>query len=210
MTSAHPHELALLVSSAMAASDSHVIADVRLDGVQYLLRLSIDPAEEARRSRYRLGGVVNTGVLHALWSLQESPADRGHLDPRDIATLERCDPGLVVLSGKQMVRLYKPIGVVDLIASRRLGPSLAIARALVMPPIFQRVAIWRRDSLGNSEFAFMDRARRDGVGLIESDDDTTTVLSHPRPAVRGVPGVYRWLVAELAYDSWLQAQSAHA
>lgn len=211
MRSVGRHELALLVSPELEASASHVMADVRIDGVGYLLRLRIDPMEEDRRSSYRLGGVVDTGVLHALWSLRHSPSYSAHLEPRDIATLERCDPGLVVHSGGQVVRLYNPIGAVDLIAARRSAPSLAIQRALAMPPIFKRVAIWQRqNSLRTREFAVIDRARRDGVGLVESDDETAALLSYPRPAIRGVPGVYRWLVAELAYESWLQAQMAHA
>lgn len=211
MTAALPHELALLISPAMSGSDAHVIADARLEGVQYLLRLRIDPLEEDRRKFYRLGGVVDTGVLHALWSLHPSPSDSEYLESRNAATLGRCDPGLVAHGGRQLVRLYNPIGAVDLVAARRSVPSLAIQRALAMPPIFKRVAIWqRKDSLGSRELAVMDRARRDGVGLVESDDETAALLSYPREAIEGVPSVYRWLVAELAYESWLQAQIAHA
>jgi len=209
---ARTHELTLLLSSSMDASDDHVIADTELDGVRYLLRLRIDPVEADRRRSYRLGGVVDTGVLHALWSLHRSPLmDREHLDPRDIATLGHCDPGLVAHSRKQVSRLYSPIGAVDLIAARRSGPSLAVQRALALPPIFRRVAIWQRDN-GRSirKAEVLDHARRDGVGLVESDEESASLLSYPRPAIKGVPAVYRWLVAELAYESWLQAQSAHA
>lgn len=211
MKRAHTHDLALLLSASMDASEDHVIADAELDGVRYLLRLRIDPVEADRRRSYRLGGVVDTGVLHALWSLHRSPMDREHLDPRDIATLGNCDPGLVAHSRKQVGSLYSPIGAVDLIAARRSGPSLAVQRALALPPIFRRVAIWQRDNaLSIRKPELQDRARRDGVGLVESDEESASLLSYPRPAIKGVPGVYRWLVAELAYKSWLQAQSAHA
>jgi hypothetical protein len=210
MTSVRPHELALLVSPTMAASDRHVIAEVRLDGVDYLLRLGIDPEERARRSWYGLGAITDTGTLHALWAVG-GPTVNERLDSRDVATLEQSVSGVIDHNRGQVVRLYEPIGAVDLIASRRSRPQLAIDRALAMPPIFQRVAIWARgEDLLPGELKAMDRARRDGVGLIQSDENALTVMSQPRPAIRGVPGVYRWLLAELAYHSWLQAQSAHA
>jgi hypothetical protein len=194
----------------MAASERHVIADVRLDGVHYLLRLSVDPSEEARRNVYGLGAIVDTGTLHALWAVGD-PVEAAQVDPRDMATLERSVPGVIDLRRDYLVRLYQPIGAVDLVACRRSRPQLAIDRALAMPPIFQRVAIWARgEDLLPGELKAMDRARRDGVGLIQSDENALTVMSQPRPAIRGVPGVYRWLLAELAYHSWLQAQSAHA
>lgn len=212
MRSVRPHEVALLLSASMASSDSHVVAGVLVDGVHYLCRLELDKVEEERRRDYGLGPVLDTGILHAIWPLQSAGTAIAQLPTRDIETLEQCDPGLIYFGNGAVTRLYEPIGEVDLVAAWRSRPELAVTRALAMPPIFQRVAMWRREvreTAAETSLA-IERGRRDGIGLIECDDEAARVVCHPRSAVPGVPAVYRWLIAELTYESWLQAQSAQA
>lgn len=206
------HEVARLLSIPLNASQDTVVASVALDGIRYICRLELDAAERERRDEYALGPVVSTGLLHALWAAGSSPAATAELDVLDLRTLSEAAPGLTELSNETARRTYRPIGEVDLIAARRLRPDRAVAHALAMPPIFRRVAMWPRDvsATPNSIRQSVERARRDGVGVIQYDADSITVVHESREAVSGVPAVYRWLVAELTYESWLQAQSAQA
>jgi hypothetical protein len=47
-------------------------------------------------------------------------------------------------------------------------------------------------------------AREWGIGIARVDEHGVEVLVPAEPGVVGVPAVYRWWVAELAYRQWLQ------
>jgi hypothetical protein len=68
-------------------------------------------------------------------------------------------------------------------------------------PAFRRVALLARSAPGDAS-ALVRRAVAAGIGLaFVGNPAIETAVPAPR-ALLGVPGVFRWWIAELAYRSW--------
>jgi hypothetical protein len=107
--------------------------------------------------------------------------------------------------GGYVERLYSPAGAVRAIAIAGADIERSVGQAIRFTPIVQRVVV--ADVTAQLSSATLGLAERWGVGVVRATEDGCDVLRHPAPAVVGVPAVYRWWLAELAYEGWRQ-QSA--
>lgn len=192
-------------------SEQDTVVRLDLDATPYLAQLRLRTQEVRRRQTLSLGAVTSTGLLHALWNIPVTGIPANDLSERDRRTLMGAD-GLVVEQGGILSRLYQPPGEVLLLGARRTTPNSAIARALQIPPVFQRVAMWSARSRPTQRDAWLFRlALRNGLGMIEFDETLRpSLIQAPTSPAPGTSAVYRWFVAEIAFRSWLQAQTAHA
>jgi hypothetical protein len=123
-----------------------------------------------------------------------------------IARNARVNFGLVAKNGEGLVRLYQPPGTVRAVAVRRAKLIDAVKQVASFPGIFGRYAFASRRSPTDEEAAAA--ASTLGVGAAITRSSGLVVLSEALPPDVGVPGIYRWWLAETAYDAWLQ-ESAH-
>jgi hypothetical protein len=188
-------------ADAVRTLTSLPVVDLTVDGVSMLAAFEPDSCEHRRRTDLDIGAVTSTGLLHGLWLLPaglpvpvtEVPDHkRRHLDAA---------PRLVDVTEAGYQRCYSPPGVVRAVAFGGSRMDRALQRAARFTPIVQRFVY----SDGPMRFspAHLNRAKEAGVGMFDCSGRTTRVLLDPSPAEVGVPAVYRWWIAELAYASWL-------
>lgn len=178
---------------------------IRLEGKELAAAFDPDVGEHVRRSRVGAGAVTSRALLHGLWLLPAGvPVPTAAIPERKRQHLR--DAGhFAQEDGGCLERLYSPAGAVRAIAIAGADIERSIEHAIRFTPIVQRVVVVdvaTRPSSGT--FAL---AEDWGVGVVRARADGCDVLLHPAPAVVGVPAVYRWWLAELAYERWLQ-QSA--
>lgn len=180
------------------------LAAIRLtiDGAQLEVAFRVDADEHRRRREAGSGAATSTGLLHALWSLPRGVAvTAGELPDVKVQRLRATK--FADECGDGFLRQYEPAGIVVAIAVAGSRPKQTIDRATRHAPVFQRVAVLR--ARPKRSFASVcSYAATAGVGLVIDYGDGVDTLVVPPPAVRGVPGVLRWWLAELAYREWLQ------
>lgn len=175
-----------------------------VEGRRVVIAFEPDASEHTRRLALSLGSILSRRVLHALWMLPHElrwPAT--DLDKVDLDTLRKHGAGLVDISGGTLFRVYQPPGrILALgVGSRRLTDAVNAVREF--PPIYPRYAIgW--STTGADQEAVM-AAEAFGIGALIDGPNGFVVRARTRPPEVGVPGVYRWWLAELAYGAWLQA-----
>ncbi|MEX1126388.1 MAG: hypothetical protein WEE53_12060, partial [Acidimicrobiia bacterium] len=191
-------------------TEEDAVVRLDLESVPYIAQLRLDLDEVQRRQEVHLGAITSTGLLHALWSIPETGVSTADVAPMDNVTLAGAAVGLIEARGETLQRIYRPPGEVLLLAARRSAPEAAISKAMRVPPIFQRVAMWNASSDVKRRDPWLFRlALRSGLGMIEFDHSSRArAVQSPVEAASGVPAVYRWLVAEIAFHSWLHAQTA--
>jgi hypothetical protein len=183
------------------------VVSAKVEGRPVLLAFEPDPYEHPRRRHNSLATVPSRRLLHALWSLpHQIPWPACGLDQLDIETLESDGAGFVAVDHGTFVRIYQPPGRVHAVAMRSRRLTDAVNRVGQFPPIFSRYAIATR-SCGSDHEAVVAAAAL-GIGTAMAHSGGLQVRSEPATPQRGVPGVYRWWLAELAYREWRQA-SAH-
>jgi hypothetical protein len=184
----------------------HVVT-ITLEGRSVMVALEVDPSEHARRSGIELGAVCSRRLLHALWEL---PANviwpRSGLDAADLVAFSEARRGLVDNDGERLVRLYQPAGAVLAVGLRRANLFEAVKQVALFPGIFGRYAFASRRSRTDDQAAAT--ASMLGVGTAIEQSAGLAVLSEAMSPQVGVPSVYRWWLAEVAYDVWLH-ESAH-
>lgn len=187
------------------------VVEMRVDRRSWFAQFRPNREEHLRRLSERVGPAVSTGLLHALWSLPEDlPVERRALTRRDVITLEAAARGFVKASDSAFTRLYRPSGVIEaiVVVSRRLQD--ATRRAAYFPPIYRRVAVALRPSMvGVPSSTLLGKQVGVGEVFIKDEGSDPVVIEKPQPASLGVPAVYRWWMAELAYRNWLYANCAH-
>ena len=209
MTAAHfvvPPWVAEIAATYVADGSGHDVVPVVLDGRTVLMAFELDAAEHARRLERSLGPVRSRGLLHALWALPEGilwPVSG--LDQPDAETLNFEGHGHVTEEGGSINRVYRPAGQVRAIglAARRLVD--AVGSAGQFPPIFRRYAL--STSAGRTDLDAVAIALTVGVGAAIARLDGLSVLAQAEPPKTGVPSVYRWWLAEVAYRGWLQTNA---
>ena len=182
------------------------LVPLNVDGCCFSSGIAFDEAELARRECSGLGAVTSRGLLHALWSVPyEIPVPWSSLSPLDRSTLESEGRGWVAPSQLGVVRRYQPPGTVKTVTVSDASLPRAIDRVSARPPVFQRIALWKRTTAATPRVrqATLDRALLLGIGIVLSSPYGVSELLAPQPAVVGLPSVYRWWQAELAYQSWL-------
>lgn len=200
-----PPDAADLVAAYLADGAADDVVPVVIDGRALLMAFELDASEHQRRVDQSLGPVRSRGLLHTLWALPHGLAwPTSGLDRHDARMLRDHGGGFATLNGGSATRHYLPAGRVRAvgIASRRLTD--AVATASQFPPIFRRYALAGRRSRSDHDAAVS--AKVIGVGAAVTSPDGLRILARAEPPKRGVPGVYRWWLAEVAYRSWLQAK----
>lgn len=194
-----PFSAALGLSLAVHADS----VDVELEGRQVALALSTDSAEHDRRRSAGVGAVTSTGMLHGLWLLPSGGTVPASEIPASKRARFRSEPGWVHEGPAGFKRLYHPAGVVTAAAVARARSADALRIAASLPPIFDRYVV-----ANNPSRALMADAADLGLGVIAVPNRDSEIMLFPRRCVTGRPAVYRWWLAEIAYERWLQ-MNAH-
>lgn len=190
-----------LAGEAVRTFSSLPVVDLTVDGASMLAAFQPDDEEHRRRAALNIGAVTSTALLHGLWLLPwgvpvpvtEVPDHkRRHLD---VAS------NLVDVTDAGYQRRYSPPGVVRSVAFGGSKIGRALHRAIRFTPIVQRL-VYSEGPVRPSS-ANVRKAEEAGVGLLECSHGTARLLVEPSPAEIGVPAVYRWWIAELAYASWI-------
>jgi hypothetical protein len=179
-----------------------------VDGCFYIAGLRLDPAEHLRRREMRLGAVTSTGLLHALWELPLGvPFPRRSLAPMDWETLSDEGRGWAQERHEEIVRVYRPAGVIGCIAVPDRSLAKAVQRVATHPATVRRTAVWMTSTkdVSAKTTALLSRARILGVGVLAVDDNRVCELVRPAESIGGRPAVFRWWQAELAYRNWLKS-----
>jgi len=175
---------------------------MELDGLQVVVAFHLDAGEHERRAAAGVGAVTSTAVLHGLWLIPSEIA----VPPGNVPLVKRHRlrgaQGFVENSPRGFVRLYSPAGTVHSIGVRRRSAIRAIEQTARFTSIFRRIAL--TDGNAPPSDCAVERARDAGIGLVAISGDEHQQLVRPARPVLGIPAVYRWWVAELAYASWLQ------
>lgn len=162
--------------------------------------IEVDQGEHERRRELGIGALTDRRSLHVLWAMPQE--ERVHVDtvpPEDLCTLERLRPSFVDQIGKCYVRSFQPAArVLGCIGNGKTAES-AVKRLSQVPPIFTRVAVSGRLTEGAAASALRRR-----VGLAKPASGGWVVQAEAPPPVLGVPSVYRWWIAEQAYDAWIK------
>lgn len=190
-----------LAPDALRCLTSLPVVRLDVDGVRMLATFEPDDEEHARRSRLDIGAVTSTALLHGLWLLPSGvtvPMDE--VPDHKRSRLESARHLVEVVDGC-FERLYSPAGAVRIVAFGGTRTSRSVQRAARFTPILQRFALCEGPARPSSNV--LQAARAWGVGLVQYADGSATVLVTPPVAELGVPAVYRWWIAELAYSSWL-------
>jgi len=175
---------------------------IRIDGASMLVGFELDVVEHERRTRLGLGALTSTELLHGLWLLPSGvPVPLGALPPNKVERL-RAASHSAVETGIGLERLYSPPGVVRSVAFVGRNADRLVQRSIRFTPIFQRIAVVVDGSKPLSPRVECT-AREWAVGIVEVNSGTATCALPAGPAETGVPSVYRWWMAELAYESWL-------
>lgn len=201
-----PLETSEVVVSHIAEGVVDDVVPAVLDSRTVLMALELDATEHARRLERSVGPLRSRGLLHALWTLPEGLAwPASGIERLDALTLEREGDGFVVMDRDAVVRVYRPAGRVRAIGlvGRRL-PDI-VATASRFPPIFRRYAIAAK--VTSTDPQAVAAAQTVGIGAAIAGPDGLRVLGEAEPAQVGVPGIYRWWLAEVAYRSWLQTNA---
>ena len=182
------------------------LAGVRfaIDGRIVVGGFALDRDEHHRRLQAGIGAVTSAALLHGLWMLPTG----GHTPPVRLPEIKvqrlRAAPRLATETSAGFVRTYQPPGFLRSAAFYHKKANIAVSRAARFTPIFQRFALFdeRRSSVSARVKA---TAREWGVGLVHLlGEHELEVLLDPMPAVTGVPAVYRWWIAELAYEIYTE------
>lgn len=193
-----------ICSAAHAVGDilrSPLVA-VQIDGASMLVGFELDLVEHERRTRFGLGALISTELLHGLWLLPSGvPVPLSAVPPTKVERL-RAAAHLVVETRSGFERLYSPPGVVRSVAFVGRNAERLVQRSIRFTPIFHRVAVVVDGSEPLSSRVECT-AREWAVGIVEVNSGAARCALSPGPAETGVPSVYRWWMAELAYQSWL-------
>jgi hypothetical protein len=177
------------------------VVDITIDGIQMLAAFEPDLKEHMRRSEADVGAVTSTGLLHGLWLLPSGvPVPVADIPVNKRARLEQAKHLVEVTEG-HFERHYSPPGAVRAVGFRGGRTDRALRQAAGFTPIVQRLVIGERPMFPSIDA--LRTAEASGVGLVEHLGGITSVLLAPRAAELGVPAVYRWWIAELAYSMWL-------
>lgn len=209
MTTRHfvvPAEITEIAATYIADGSGNDVVPAVLDGRAMLMSFELDAIEHARRLEQSLGPLQSRSLLHALWALPEEITwPISGVNRLDVETLEREGHGYITKESGFINRVYRPAGQVRAIglASRRLVD--AVVTASQFPPIFRRYALSTR--AGSSDLDATAIALNVGVGAAIAHLDGVNVLTQAKPPKIGVPSVYRWWLAEVAYRGWLQTNA---
>ena len=203
LQSAKPGRIAMrmLAADAMRSLTSLPVVSLAIDGVQMLAAFEPNDEEHARRSALDVGAVTSTALLHGLWLLPLGvPVPIDDVPDHKRRCLESAGQ-LVNVADGCFERLYSPPGAIRVVAFSGTRTSRSLRQAAKFTPIVQRLAF--AEGPVHPSASILRTAELLGIGLVQCADGATNVLVTPSVPELGVPAVYRWWIAELAYSSWL-------
>ena len=174
-----------------------------IDGLEILGALELSLDEHERRARLEAGAITSTALLHGLWLLPTGgPTPPGMLPEIKVQRL-RGAPHAAVETAAGFERTYDPPGILRSVAFSGASVERSVERAARFTPIVERfvLIVENQEPVASSTECV---AREWGVGIISLRYGACPeVLVPASPAETGVPSVYRWWVAELAYERYL-------
>ena len=171
---------------------------LHFEGKEMAAAFDPDVREHERRSAAGAGAVTSRALLHGLWLLPSGFPVPTEAIPEQKRHRLRAAGHFAQEHGRSFERLYSPAGDVKAIAVAGSDTSRSVDHAIRFTPIVQRVVV--ADVTWQPSSTMLDLAHRWGVGVVTAREEGCAVLRHPAPAVLGVPAIYRWWLAELAYD----------
>ena len=185
----------------MAAVYDLPVLHTPIDGVELLAAFELDSTEHERRRGLGVGAVDCLSLLHGLWLLPAGGTVSLSSIPEVKATALMAAPSHArIIDDYAIERTYVPAGVIHAVGFLGRNVEQAIHRAARFTPIVERVVLLDPDSELRAVSA--REAREWGVGLLDTVSGEFVVRALPR--VTGVPAVYRWWIAELAYAQLVQ------
>ena len=174
-----------------------------IDGLEMLGALDISTGEHERRVRAGLGAITSTALLHGLWLLPPGGSTPSGMLPEVKVQRLRHAPHTAVETDAGFERTYAPPGILRSVAFSGRSVARTVDRAARFTPIVQRFVLIdesQKPVASSTECV----AREWGVGIISlRRGSCPEVLVPASPAETGIPSVYRWWVAELAYERYL-------
>ena len=182
--------------------DEHVVR-LTINGSTMHAAFELCADEHERRLQEGVGAITSTALLCGLWLLPSGvPVAPGKLPDVKAQRLHEA-PYAVAETVAGFERTYSPPGILRSVMFSGLDLERSVDRALRFTPIVQRFALFdQRCAELPSPVECL--AREWGVGIIALHQEASPQELVPAmPAEVGVPSVYRWWVAELAYKSYL-------
>lgn len=175
-----------------------------IDGLRMIGALALCPHEHERRQRAGIGAVTSTALLHGLWLLPRGGSTPPDLLPDVKVQRLRAASNVAIETDEGFIRTYEPPGVLRSVVFCDSSVGRSVDRAARFTPIVQRFALLDEEHLvvpPSVEWV----AREWGVGIIGLRQGSGPRILVPASLAEiGVPSVYRWWVAELAYKSYLR------
>ena len=174
-----------------------------IEGSAMLGAFDLSLHEHERRARAGVGAITSTALLHGLWLLPPGGSTPPGVLPEVKVQRLRAAPHTVVETDAGFERTYSPPGILRLVAFSGRCVERSVHRAARFTPIIQRFALIdeSREPVPSSAQC---AAREWGVGIISLREGACPQILVPAsPAEMGIPHVYRWWVAELAYERYL-------
>lgn len=159
--------------------------------------------EHERRLQEGVGAITSTALLCGLWLLPSGiPVAPERLPDVKVDRLRRA-PYAVTKTVAGFERTYAPPGILRSVIFSGRSLERSVDRALRFTPIVQRFAVTDQQAVAVPS-PIECVAREWGVGIIALHQEVPPqVLVPAMPAEVGIPSVYRWWVAELAYKRYL-------
>jgi len=192
-----------LAFNALEQFTGEHLVSLAINGSTMHAAFELCPDEHERRLQEGVGAITSTALLCGLWLLPSGvPVAPEALPDVKVQRLHDA-PYAVKKTSAGFERTYSPPGVLRSVMFSGRKLERTVDRALRFTPIIQRFALVDQPC-AEVPSPVECIAREWGVGIIALDqEEPPEVLVPAMPAEVGVPSVYRWWVAELAYKRYL-------
>ena len=174
-----------------------------IDGLPMTGAFELYRDEHERRQGAGVGAITCRALLHGLWLLPPGGSTPLSMLPDVKVQRLQAAPHVAIETNGGFVRSYEPPGVLRSLAFYGKDLKRSVERAARFTPIVQRFVLVEEQQIVHPSVDWF--AREWGVGIIRlRQGSSPRVLVPASPAEVGIPSVYRWWVAELAYERFLQ------
>lgn len=174
-----------------------------IDGLPMTGAFELYHDEHERRRRAGVGAITCRALLHGLWLLPPGGSTPLSMLPDVKVQRLQAAPHVAIETNGGFVRTYEPPGVLRSLAFYGRDLKRSVDRAARFTPIVQRFVLIEEHQIVHPSVEWV--AREWGVGIIKLRHGCSpeTLVSADLPKI-GVPSVYRWWAAELAYERYLR------
>lgn len=192
-----------LAFNALEQFTGEHLVSLAINGSTMHAAFALCPDEHERRVREGVGAITSTALLCGLWLLPSGVPVAPEALPDVKAQRLHDAPYAVNKTAAGFERTYSPPGILRSVIFSGRSLERSVDRALRFTPIIQRFALLDQPCAAVPS-PVECTAREWGVGIIALHQEAPAeVLVPAMPAEVGVPSVYRWWVAELAYKRYL-------